>query len=209
MKLSKEHIEIIRDRIAQSDITMKTLRDDVLDHLCCAVEQKIQAGKSFDSAFQEAFQELAPKGLDEIQRKTFYLLNSPKIIFMKKVIYSTGLICAIAISLGWLFTILRWPGGYYLFNAGFLAFLWVFVPMLTVDWYRAKVRTKGSEKIRIVIGTAASFIVGLSAVFKLFHLQGADLVLIVGMLTFTFGFLPILFFTLYQKAVKPRDVKYE
>ena len=37
MKLSKDHIDIIRYRIDQSDITMHTLKDDVLDHrmLCC------------------------------------------------------------------------------------------------------------------------------------------------------------------------------
>ncbi len=136
MKLSKDYIDIIRYRIDQSDITMHTLKDDVLDHVCCVVEQKIKEGKPFEIALQEAFHELAPNGLDEIQRKTFYLLNSPKILFMKKVMYLTGLVCASTVSLGWLFVTLRWPGGRELFNIGFLAFLWVFVPMLAVDRYR-------------------------------------------------------------------------
>ena len=68
--------------------------------VCCVVEQKIKEGKPFEIALQEAFHELAPNGLDEIQRKTFYLLNSPKIIFMKKVMYLTGLICAISFKCG-------------------------------------------------------------------------------------------------------------
>ena len=106
MKLSKEYIDIIRYRIDQSDITMHTLKDDVLDHVCCVVEQKIKEGKPFEIALQEAFHDVAPRGLDEIQRKTFYLLNSPKIIFMKKVMYLTGLICAITVSVGWLFATL-------------------------------------------------------------------------------------------------------
>src|SRR5688572_1575152 len=171
MKLSQEYIDIIRDRIDTSDITMTTLKDDVLDHLCCVVEQKVEAGKSFEIALQEALYELAPNGLDEIQRKTFYLLKSPKIIFMKKVMYLTGLLCAIALSVGWLFATLRWPGGREIFNIGFLGFLWVFVPMLVVDRYRARIRKAASEKIKIAVGAVSAFIVGLSLVFKLLHLQ--------------------------------------
>jgi len=209
MKLTKEYIDIIRYRIDQSDITMHTLKDDVLDHVCCVVERKIKEGKSFEIALQEAFHEVAPNGLDEIQRKTFYLLNSPKIIFMKKVMYLTGLICAITISVGWLFATLRWPGAREIFNMGFLGFLWVFVPMLVVDRYRVRIRKPVSEKIKIVLGAVSGFTVGLSLVFKLLHLQGADIVLIVGMLMFIFGFLPIFFFTLYKKAVNSSNLKYE
>ena len=169
--------------------------------LCCRAKNK--EGKSFEIALQEAFHEVAPNGLDEIQRKTFYLLNSPKIIFMKKVMYLTGLICAITISVGWLFATLRWPGAREIFKMGFLGFLWVFVPMLVVDRYRLRIRKPVSEKIKIVLGAVSGFTVGLSLVFKLLHLQGADIVLIVGMLMFIFGFLPIFFFTLYKKAVNP------
>ena len=66
-----------------------------------------------------------------------------------------------------------------------------------------------SEKIRIMLGAASGFIVGLSLVFKVLHLQGADIVLIVGMLMFTFGFLPIFFFNMYKSAVNSGKVKYE
>lgn len=201
MKLSNDLISVIRRRIDESDITMQTLKDDVLDHLCCVVEHKIESGKTFEIALEEAFHELAPNGLDEIQRKTFYLLNSPKIIFMKKVMYSIGLISATAISLGWLFITLRWPGGRELFNYGFLAFLLIFIPLLAVSRYKVTLRKALSEKLRIIVGSLSGFIVGLSMVFKILHLQGADILLVVGALLFTFGFLPFLFFGMYKKAV--------
>jgi hypothetical protein len=188
---------------------METLKDDVFDHLCCAIEQKLVEGKLFEIALQEAFYELAPNGLDEIQRKSFFLLKSPRIIFMKKIMYLTGLICAIAVSVGWLFATLNWPGGREIFNMGFLGFLWVFVPMLALDQHRVRMRKPTSETIKINSGAVSGFIVGLSLVFKLLHLQGADLVLIAGTLMFTFGFLPIFFFNLYKKTVKGANLKYE
>ena len=118
---------------------------------------------------------------------------------MKKVMYSIGLISAVLISIGWLFNTLRWPGGYELFNYGFLGFLLVFIPMIAIDRYRNSFRKAFGEKLRIVFGSVSGFIVGLSLVFKLLHLQGADILLIGGILMFTFCFLPALFFNMYKK----------
>ena len=201
MKLSPEQLAAIRHRIEKSDITIKTLEDDLIDHLCCVVEKKMDKGNHFDSAFREALQEVAPYGLDAIQLETFYLLRSPKIIFMKKVMYLIGLISAVALSLGWLFNVLSWPGGRELFNYGFLGFLLLFVPLLAIDRYKVTLRKALPEKLKILIGSVSGIIVGISLVFKFLHLQGADQVLIVGMLMFTFGFLPFLFFSMYKKAV--------
>ena len=201
MKLSREHIDIIRDRINESKISVQTLKDDVVDHLCCVVEYKIGKGKSFEIALDEAIRELAPKGLDDLQQQTVFLLQPSKIIFMKKIMYTIGLMSTVAMSLGWLFTTLRWLGGYQLFNYGFLAFFLVFVPMLAIDRYKVNVQKALSEKLRIIIGASSGIIVGVSLVFKFLHLQGADILLIVGVFMFTFGFLPFLFFNLYKKAV--------
>ena len=201
MKLSQEQLAVIRHRIQKSDITIKTLQDDLLDHLCCVVEKKMDNGNDFDTALQEALVELAPHGLDTIQLQTFYLLRSPKIIFMKKIMYLIGLITAGAISLGWLFTVLGWPGGYELFNYGFLGFVLLFIPLLAIDRYRVTLKKALSEKLKILIGSVSGIIVGIAFVFKFLHLQGADIVLLVGILMFTFGFLPFLFFSMYKKAV--------
>lgn len=201
MKLSPEQISALRGYIDQSAINIPTLKDDVLDHLCCVVEHKMEYGKTFDAALAEAFYELAPNGLDDIQYETVFLLNSTKIIRMKKIMYSIGLISSIATSIGWLFSVLHWPGGRELFNYGVLGFLLLFVPMLIIDRYKVYIRQTVSEKVKIILGTLSGFIIGLAGVFKLFHLQGADMLLLGGMLMFTFGFLPFLFFRLYKKSI--------
>ena len=120
---------------------------------------------------------------------------------MKRIIYAVGLLSAIAISLGWLFSVLRWPGGSELFNYGFLGFLLLFVPLLCIDRYKVYLRQAASEKLKIVLGSCSAIVIGLAGVFKLFHLQGADHLLLGGMLLFTFGFLPFLFFRMYKKSI--------
>lgn len=201
MKLSQDHIDLIRHHIVKSEVSTETLKDDLLDHICCVIEKKMEKGISFENALPEALYEVAPNGLDDVQRKTFYLLKSPKIILMKKVIYSIGLVSACALSLGWLFNILQWTGGPELSNYGSLVFLLLFVPLLMASHYKVTAQKPLTEKIRVWTGVVSSLIVGTSLVFKLMHLQGGGWLLIAGALLFSFGFLPFLFLTMYKKAI--------
>lgn len=200
MKLSTEQINRVRNVIDQSAISNDLLKDDVLDHLCCVVEYKIADGKSFEDAVPEAIKELAPDGLDEIQRETVFLLNSTKIILMKKVMYSIGLISTMALSLGWLFNIMHWPGGVQLVNYGFFGFALLFVPMLAIDQFKVSINKALSEKLRIILGLLSAITTCVAVLFKIFHLQGGDLMLLGGAVIFIFGFLPFLFFTMYKKS---------
>lgn len=200
MRISKEQINHISTIIDESGITIQTLRDDLIDHLCCVIESKMELDTPFDQAFEEALREVAPHGLGAIQNQTLFLLNSPNKIFMRKIIFMIGFMSAISVSIGWLFVTLRWPGGVELFNAGFLALLMLFIPMMAFHRYKILRPKVISDKLRIALDIVSSLLTGLSLVFKVLHLQGADVVLILGVLIFTFGFLPFLFLNLYRKS---------
>jgi hypothetical protein len=201
MKLSPEEVAIVRKQVDQSSIRLDSLRDDVLDHLCCVVEIKIERGGVFDTALQEALRELAPDGLDEIQRETVFLLNSTKVIRMKQVMYLIGLVSAISMSLGWMFRILHWPGGTALTIYGALAFSLLFLPMLIINHFKVKINSALSEKLKLGTGFLSALIYCSAFAFKLMHLPGADQLIILATLLFSFGFLPFLFFTMYKKSV--------
>lgn len=201
MKLSSDQVAQIKQVIGQSAITIDTLRDDLLDHLCCVVEAKITNGSGFESSLKEAIDELAPDGLDAIQRETIFLLNSTKIMFMKKIMYSIGLITSISMTMGILAKLLHWPGSEELFTYGFVGFLLLFLPMLAIDRYKYNLSKSFSEKLRIGLGYLSAFLLTFSIAFKIFHLMGANLLLVSGMCIFSFGFLPFLFFNMYKKSV--------
>jgi hypothetical protein len=201
MSLRDEQLQRIRRRIEEGGITIQTLKDDLLDHLCCVVEIETAKGKSFELAFQEAMNELAPNGFEDIQDETIFLLNPNNIIRMKKVMYLIGLLSSISIGLGWLFSLLHLTGASEMFNYGFLGFLLLFIPMLAFDRYKLSLRKALSEKLRIILGVVSAFLVGIAVAFKILHLSGADTMLAVGMLIFIFGFLPFLFFNMYRKSI--------
>jgi hypothetical protein len=201
MKVSSEQIARIHEVIDQSSITIETLKDDLLDHLCCVVEVKMTNGSEFEISLKEALDELAPDGLNTIQRETIFLLNSTKIILMKKIMYSIGLITSIAMTMGILAKLLHWPGAEELFTYGFVGFLLLFLPMLAIDRYKHNLSKSLSEKLRIGLGYLSAFLIVFSIAFKLFHLEGANLLLLSGMCVFSFGFLPFLFFNMYKKSL--------
>jgi hypothetical protein len=205
MRLTDEEVQRIRQRIEEGGITIQTLKEDLLDHLCCVVEIETGKGKSFDLAFQEAMNELAPNGLKDIQDETIFLLNPNNIIRMKKIMYLIGLLSSISIGLGWLFSLLHLTGASEMFNYGFLGFLLLFIPMLAFDRYKLSLRKALSEKLRIILGLVSAFLVGIVVAFKILHLSGADTMLAVGMLIFIFGFLPFLFFNMYRKSISGSD----
>ncbi|WP_074405784.1 MULTISPECIES: hypothetical protein [Aquimarina] len=201
MKLTSDQENIIKSFVDDQGLKIKTLSDDITDHLCCVVESQLGKGKSFEDLLDKAIIDLAPNGLIEIQHKTFFLLNSKRIIFMKKLMYLIGFIGSITLTAGVTFKLLRMPFGTELFTVGFLTLLLVFVPLIAIDRYKVSLSKSISVKLKIILGIIAAIITGLSGLFKLMHLQGADLLLILGAFIFGFGFLPFYFFTMYKKSV--------
>ncbi|MDH4058293.1 MAG: hypothetical protein OEU76_05985 [Cyclobacteriaceae bacterium] len=120
---------------------------------------------------------------------------------MKKVLYLIGMIASIAMTLGLTFKLLHWPGADELLTSGFLGFTLFYLPVVVVLKYAQSEIGAGVDQYKVLLGLASAAFTGVSAVLKILHLQGADVLLVIGALTFSFGFLPFLFFSLYREAV--------
>lgn len=202
MNLSADQTNYVREYVDQNNIRIDTLRDDVLDHLCCSIEFKIAEGKSFEDSLREAVDELAPEGLTKLEYETMRLLESNNIL-MKRFMYFVGLATTIAMSMGFTFRILHLPGGFELLNYGFLAFALIFLPMITYNNFRMNVRRTLAEKLRIILGIVSALCTGVAVLFKMLHYPGVDPLLLAGTIIFSFGFLPFLFYTMYERSVIP------
>ena len=202
MTLSEDQIRQIKNEIARADISLPALKDDLIDHVCSATEHKIAEGKTFEASLKEAFYELAPEGLKEIERETIILLNSKKYVPMKRLMFFIGCICTMTISMGWLLKFLRVEGevGNMLFGLGSFGFLILFLPMIAINYFKTAEKST-PEKLRFVFGISSIIIIGIAILARLMHMPGADEVMIIGLIIFTFGFVPFLFFTMYKKSI--------
>lgn len=201
MKLSEEQIIFIKKILIEGGIQNESLTDDILDHICCVVEVLLKRGKTFDEALNEAIDDLAPNGLKDIEIQTRYLLNSKHTITMKKLMYLMGFLGAATLSVGTLFKIMHWPGADMASLIGVIILLLIFIPMWALDRYKYEVSKALSGRLKFFAGILSAIIIGMSVVFKVLHLQGASILLVVGAFVFVFGYLPFLFFSLYKKSV--------
>jgi hypothetical protein len=70
--LTEKNIEFISRKINGSNIELNEMREDLIDHFCCAIEEDMKKGSSFDKAYDKSYQNICPDGFDEIQRETFF-----------------------------------------------------------------------------------------------------------------------------------------
>lgn len=201
MKLTPEQEHFIFEFVESQNISNELLKYDLIDHLFCTIELQLKKGDSFEDAFDKAIEQLAPNGLKEIEKETIYLLNYKRIIIMKKFMYFIGFLGASALTAGITFKLLNLPFGYELFATGFLILLLIFIPLYSFDRYKVTIAKNISQRMKIMLGVVAAIITGLAGLFKILHLQGADLLLLSGAFIFTVGFLPFLFFTMYKKSI--------
>lgn len=200
MTLSEEQVEYIRSRVKHGGIGIAALQDDVLDHLCCMVELKMEEGGPFDEALTTAIQEFAPEGLEEIEQETLLLLNA-KLMNMKKIMYGIGFASTSSMSMGVTFKLLHMPGGDQLVTYGFLTFALVFLPLVVVNYFKVNLNAPWTDRVRIILGILSALATGMAIVMKFFSLQWAEVLLLTGAALFSFGFLPFLFFTIYKRSI--------
>jgi hypothetical protein len=130
MRLDERHVELVRQEVERSHITSPLLKDDLIDHLCCSIEEELARGNEFSKSLQEAIDDLAPRGLYKIQIQTNVLLDS-KYTNMKKLTFLFGLLSTMTMSLGWTLRILRYGElANAIFAFGMLAFVALFLPCL-------------------------------------------------------------------------------
>ena len=201
MALSTQQIEQITYELDFSSLKSKHLKEDLLDHFCCAVEVYMSRKFSFSEAFERAKQDICPDGLEEIQKETIYLLNYKKIKFMKRILFIFGFVFCFLFAIGFMFKTLRWPYGGMMLIIGTLGIGFIFLPLLSIHYYRLKANKILSEKMKYVLGTLSAFTFSLSVAFRLLHLPLADITFALSILLFSFGFLPFFFFKMYKKSI--------
>ncbi|MHB1276764.1 MAG: hypothetical protein ACYC1Q_00015 [Bacteroidia bacterium] len=137
MEITESQLAFIREDIRNRGITLDSLADNLVDHICCVLE--IHPGTDFDSAYLEVLGTFGEKGIAQIQQETILLLNINKEEKMKKAIYLTGFIATFLATTGLLFTFFHWKGASIILMMGFLFLNFGFLPLFFMDRYKRAV----------------------------------------------------------------------
>ena len=189
MTLSEEQISFIREDILSRGITMEGLQDDLLDHICCLLEDHPGGANDFEKVYREILQTFYKKELKEIETETLSLINQ-KTIAMKKSMLTTGLFAAGLLSLGIVLKFIHAPGASAAIVSGTFLFSLVFLPLLAL--IRMGEKKVAKEKLLVALGVLSAMLMSLSFVFRVQHWPGAMV-----MLYLCIGILLLLFLPFY------------
>lgn len=204
--LTFSDIDIIRRDVNRQEICYSHLADELIDHLCCDVENEMAGGLNFNDAYRKVKEKLGHRRLKEIQEETLYTIDT-KYRNMKKTMKISGIAGTVMLGFAALFKIMHWPGAGIMLTIGSLLLAFVFMPSaLTVLWKE----THSGKKLFLYIAafiTAMLFIVGVAA--KVQHWPMAGLILAFASLSGIFAFVPALLVArLKDQENRPKKITY-
>lgn len=197
--LSEEKVEWVRSKIFTTPLHDQDLEDELLDHFCCFMEEKISAGLPFDQSFEHALKSIAPNGVTEIQDELEELLQFDYQTNMKRILFISGFVFTSTLSLTILMRHLKYDT-MILNLMCFITLVLFVIPSITIMAYRNRKMLSIMDKFRTGLGVLSGFSIGLGMIFKIFHMPGANLLFSGGVVILVFFFLPIFFYQLYARA---------
>ena len=201
-KLSDDQVEFIEQQVHNSQIESEELKEDLIDHFCCIIEDYLDNGRSFEDSYKKAYEIVCPNGFEEIYRETLLLLSSKNILAMKKSMYILGFIAAVIWTTSLLFKLLHWPGAGALIVLGAFMLIFVLLPVVALYFYKKEFSQYISYKLKYIFGFVGLGLFLLGIVGKIMHWPGWPTTLVVSMVIINFGFFPFLFYRLYKKSVE-------
>jgi hypothetical protein len=186
-ELSLSHIDRISHDIRKEEITLSHLPEELIDHVCCEIENEMAAGLTFEEAYNRVKLKMGPRRLKEIQEDTLFAIDS-KYRKMKNTMKITGIAGTVLFGFASLFKIQHWPGAGIMMTLGAFILAFIFMPAaLGVLWKE----THNGRKLFLFISSffAATFLI-LGTLFKIQHWPAAGRILALAAFTGLFLLLP-------------------
>jgi len=195
--LTEEQIAFIENDIKVRGITSSDLSIDLLDHICCLIENKLDGYRNFDSVYQETILLFGEKGLKEIQDETNRLLTFKHYYIMNATMKISGYISSLMILFGAFFKFTHWPGANALLLVGMFFLTVLFLPLLFILKFKSSAESNRSVVLSSIAFVSA-LLICVGILFKIMHWPNAQMLTIAGGLLLLLGYLPIYFISIYK-----------
>lgn len=195
-ELTIENIEVITADVRSQEIVFTHLADELIDHICCDVEQEMESGLAFYDAYARVRQKFGRGGLKEIQEKTLYVTDT-KYRIMKNSMKISALAGTILFGFAAMFKIQHWPGAGIMLTLGAVILTFLFVPSALIVLWK---ETKNSSKLFLFISAflSAGFFI-TSILFKIQHWEGGGVIGIMAGVSVIFLLIPSLLSAFLQR----------
>lgn len=196
-RLNDQQIDYILSDIGARGVEMESLQQNLLDHVCCIIENNLEANGDFESFYKQTIKTFYKDELWEIEEETLLLLTYKNYYAMKKIMITSGAIAATAFITGSIFKTLHWPGSVPLILLAMFCSSLIFLPL----YFLFKTReTEGkANKILIAIGTVNGILFCISSLFRIMHWPGNQIMWLATIGMMGLVFIPLYFFNGIKK----------
>jgi hypothetical protein len=153
--LSDNQVDFILNDIKKRGIQIEDLQQNLLDHVCCILENEMKPNDDFEKFYSITIQKFYKNELCEIEQETNYLLMFKNFYFMKKVLILSGIAAATSFVLGSVFKIMHWPGSLALYMMAMSVSSFLFLPLLFL------IKNKELKNLQEKLVLASGIIVGM------------------------------------------------
>lgn len=195
-KITDNEVDFILNDISKKGIKTEDVRDNILDHVCCIIENEMKKGMNFNEFYRDTISQFYLNNLDEIEEETQLLLTFKYYHAMKRTVKTSGIISILLFVIGSILKSLHLPGAGVAIVLGLSFFSLVFIPLNIVLKYRDDKEDK--NRLTIVLGLVLGSITSIGILFKLMHWPTANIIIISCLTIFTFVYIPIYFVNNYK-----------
>jgi len=188
-RITDNQIDFILDDIRARGIGMEELQNDLIDHICCIIEQKLEANGDFEQCYSETICLFFKKELREIETETKLLLNNKNYYTMKKIMIVSGIISAVLLTTGIILKFLHLPGAAVGIVTGIAGFSLIFLPLMFA--LKVKEKKNVNDKILAGVGAVVAILISMSVMFKLQHWPYANMMAVTSVGILLLVYLPV------------------
>jgi hypothetical protein len=187
-ELSESQTELIIQWVKSHHLSIRSLENEFIDHICCDVELLMKNGKSFKAAFECLRNDLGNDILPGLEKQTLLKLNYNQ-RFMKFMTRLAGIVVLLSFFAAIVTRFIAIDYWKTLMAGGMVVLGLGFAPLFFLEHYR-KQEVKG-QKVLHIFGFLAAFLIPMSAFMGLFNSPHAITVMAVGILFLLLGFIPL------------------
>lgn len=199
LSLTEEQVAFIEKDIKVRGITSPDLSIDLLDHICCLIENELDEYKNFETVYHKTLLLFGDKGLKGIQQETNRLLTFKHYYFMNSTMKISGYVSSLLILIGSFFKLQHWPGANFMIIVGVFFLSTLFLPLLFILKFKSTEENNRSILLSIV-GFVSSLAICIGILFRILHWPGARTIIITGCCLLILGYLPIYILSIYKNT---------
>jgi len=196
--VTEAQVEFILKDIEARGVVLEDLRDNLLDHMCCIIEEEMDEKEDFEVFYESVLPRFFKENLMEIQVETDNLIKFKNFYNMKKILKISGIATVFFTTMGAILKTFHLPGAAMAIVLGGFTFSLIFLPLLIAIKFRDE--ESKVDKAVFSFGFLIAMILSAGLIFKLMHWPFANVMMLSSTVAFTFVYVPIYFFTRVRRA---------